>query len=91
MAGKLSLSAGILDAVGGNGEIPAQMGLMVAFLALMAALFVAGMVFFIRDVRKVRFEPAERELPPGKRLRIAWCSVSMAAYALLGVFLAIAG
>ena len=92
LAGKLSLSAEITGAVGGTGEIAGgKFALMAGFALLLVALFILGLIFFVRNVKNVHFEQTERELPPKKRFRTAWCNVSMIAFILLGLFLAFAG
>ncbi len=92
LAGKLVLSEGILDAFGETGKLfGGRHTLVTGFFLLLAALFIAGLIFFVRSIKNVHFEPAERELPKKYRFRCAWCSAAMLAYVLLGLFLTFTG
>lgn len=70
--GSLSESAQALS--GSSGPWLALFGL---YVLLMLLLCLAGLVLLIVRARRVRFDPAELELPREKRFSVVWCNPGM--------------
>ena len=59
---------------------------MIAFGAFMLALgvmFIAGLILFLKNRKKVRFDPAERELPPQGRVGTVCLNPGMLVFILM--------
>ncbi|WP_399552260.1 lysostaphin resistance A-like protein [uncultured Bifidobacterium sp.] len=74
--------AGVEAAIEANGSgVAAYM----AYALVMMALVVLGIVFLVRDRRRIEFYPAPLELPRGLRLRTALLNPGMVTYMVLCV------
>ena len=54
-----------------------------AFLLALGVMFIAGLILFLKNRKKVRFDPAERELPPQGRAGIVCLNPGMLVFILM--------
>ena len=55
------------------------------FGIVLLTVCVLGLIFLIRGAKRVWFAPAERELPPKGRARIAWLNIGMILCVIFGL------
>ena len=49
----------------------------VLYSAFLSLLVVLGLILFLTSLRRIRFAPAEREIPRGRRFLTVWCNLGM--------------
>ena len=72
--------AAALVSSGGPGD-----SVVAVFGIVLLTVCVLGLIFLIRGAKRVWFAPAERELPPKGRARIAWLNVGMILCVIFGL------
>ena len=79
--GAIDMGNGVSVAAG-SGGLPIEMILFIAYILILLGAAIAGLVFFILNVKKLRFYPAEAEIPTGRRFRSSWGTVGMILFTL---------
>ena len=57
-----------------NGEVLKMLTPLLIYVAVMVALSLTGLVLFCNNVRNIRFEPMELEMPRGMMLKTVFCN-----------------
>ena len=68
-----------------SGQLSGADGLKLAVFPVFGILILLGLVFLIRERKKIRFEPQGRDLPERGGLRTVWLSLGMVLFTIIGL------